>query len=83
MSKSFLSKINFYNKYFWSGYLTGLPGACLVVSGPGMLHAVAGLANASVNCWPMLLLAGAADTDQLAKGAFQEWDQVGRNVCRQ
>ena len=25
------------------GYLTGRPGACLVVSGPGMIHALAGL----------------------------------------
>ena len=24
------------------GYLTGIPGACLVVSGPGVVHALAG-----------------------------------------
>ena len=28
------------------GYFTGRPGACLTVSGPGMIHGVAGLANA-------------------------------------
>ena len=28
------------------GYLTGRPGVCLVVSGPGVVHALAGLANA-------------------------------------
>ena len=28
------------------GYLTGRPGACLVVSGPGVVHALAGLAPA-------------------------------------
>jgi 2-hydroxyacyl-CoA lyase 1 len=28
------------------GYLTGRPGACLVVSGPGVVHGLAGLANA-------------------------------------
>lgn len=62
------------------GYLTGRPGACLVVSGPGLLHAIGGLANAAVNCWPMLLLAGASDQDQQGCGAFQEWDQV--SSCR-
>jgi thiamine pyrophosphate-dependent acetolactate synthase large subunit-like protein len=30
------------------GYLTGRPGCCLVVSGPGVVHALAGLANAQV-----------------------------------
>ena len=29
-----------------AGYLTGRPQACLVVSGPGVIHALAGLANA-------------------------------------
>ncbi|KHJ79505.1 thiamine pyrophosphate enzyme, central domain protein [Oesophagostomum dentatum] len=33
------------------GYLSRKPAACLVVSGPGLLHAVGGLANATVNCW--------------------------------
>src|SRR6188508_1450147 len=31
------------------GYLTGRPGACVTVSGPGMIHGLAGLANAQVN----------------------------------
>lgn len=29
------------------GYLTGRPGVCLVVGGPGVLHAMAGIGNAS------------------------------------
>ncbi|KAK6039084.1 hypothetical protein COOONC_23411 [Cooperia oncophora] len=33
------------------GYLTRKPAVCLVVSGPGLLHAIGGLANATVNCW--------------------------------
>ncbi|XP_054240911.1 2-hydroxyacyl-CoA lyase 1 isoform X4 [Indicator indicator] len=33
------------------GYLTGRPGVCLVVSGPGFLHALGGMANATINCW--------------------------------
>ena len=58
------------------GYLTGRPGACLAVSGPGMVHGIAGLANAWSNCWPMILLGGANDTYQDGQGAFQETPQV-------
>lgn len=58
------------------GYLTGLPGVCLVVGGPGVLHAIAGLGNSSANNLPFLLLAGSSETHQFKKGAFQELDQV-------
>jgi len=58
------------------GYLTGRPGACLVVSGPGMTNAISGLANAWSNRWPMLLLGGASDMAQHGMGAFQEAPQV-------
>ncbi len=58
------------------GYLTGRPGACLAVSGPGMVHGIAGLANAQSNCWPMILLGGANDSYQDGCGAFQETLQV-------
>ncbi|XP_051664261.1 2-hydroxyacyl-CoA lyase 1 isoform X4 [Manacus candei] len=37
------------------GYLTGRPGVCLVVSGPGFLHALGGMANATINCWLKLV----------------------------
>eukprot|EP00093_Oithona_nana_P013163 13163.XXX_290462_292218_1 [CDS] Oithona nana genome sequencing. len=62
------------------GYLTGMPGVCLVVSGPGLLHALGGMANAKENSWPLLVLGGASDTDQEQMGAFQEWPQV--ESCR-
>ena len=58
------------------GYLTGRPGACLVVSGPGVVHGLAGLANAQQNCWPMILIGGASATYQNGMGAFQEERQV-------
>lgn len=58
------------------GYLTGRPGACLVVSGPGVVHGLAGLANAQQNCWPMVLIGGASPTYQNGMGAFQEERQV-------
>ncbi len=58
------------------GYLTGRPGVCLTVSGPGMMNAVSGLGNAWANCWPMLLLSGANDSYQMGMGAFQEAPQL-------
>ncbi|RUS23451.1 hypothetical protein BC937DRAFT_86136 [Endogone sp. FLAS-F59071] len=58
------------------GFLTGKPGVCLTVGGPGVVHGLAGLANAK----PMVMLAGSSDTHEQGSGAFQELDQV--EVCR-
>ena len=58
------------------GYLTGRPGACLVVSGPGVVHGLSGLSNAKENCWPMILIGGASPVRQNGMGAFQEERQV-------
>ena len=58
------------------GFLTGMPGACLAVSGPGQIHGIAGLANAWSNCWPMVLLGGASFAEQESMGAFQEAPQI-------
>src|SRR2546428_2017878 len=54
------------------GYLTGRPGACLVVSGPGVVHALAGLANAQQNGWPMVLIGGASGSWRNGMGGVQE-----------
>jgi len=59
-----------------AGYLLGRPQVCLVVSGPGMIHAIAGLANAWSNGWPMILIGGSSDSYQEGMGAFQEAPQV-------
>jgi len=58
------------------GYMTGRPGACLTVTGPGVVHGLAGLANAQQNCWPMILIGGASETYRGGMGAFQEERQV-------
>jgi 2-hydroxyacyl-CoA lyase 1 len=58
------------------GYLTGRPGACIVVTGPGVVHGLAGLADAQQNCWPMILIGGASETYRGGMGAFQEERQV-------
>uniref|UniRef100_A0A3Q3EV69 2-hydroxyacyl-CoA lyase 1 n=1 Tax=Labrus bergylta TaxID=56723 RepID=A0A3Q3EV69_9LABR len=62
------------------GYLTGRPGACLVVSGPGLIHALGGMANANINCWPVVVIGGSSDQNQETAGAFQEFPQV--EACR-
>jgi 2-hydroxyacyl-CoA lyase 1 len=58
------------------GYLTGRPGACVTVTGPGVVHGLSGLANAQQNCWPMILIGGASETYRGGMGAFQEERQV-------
>ncbi|KAJ8114447.1 hypothetical protein OPT61_g3679 [Boeremia exigua] len=58
------------------GYLTGSPGVCLVVGGPGVLHAIAGVGNASANHFPLLLLGGSIETHLIGKGGFQEMDSI-------
>ena len=67
-----------------AGYLTGRPQGCTVVSGPGVIHAIAGLANAQKNCWPMILIGGASAVFQNGRGAFQEENQVDavRPFCK-
>ncbi|XP_041367654.1 2-hydroxyacyl-CoA lyase 1-like [Gigantopelta aegis] len=58
------------------GYLTGRPAVCLVVSGPGLVHAFAGMANAMENCWPLIVIGGSCDRDHESMGGFQEYPQV-------
>ena len=66
------------------GYMTDRPGVCLVVSGPGLIHALAGMSNAQQNCWPLIVIGGASDTNQESMGAFQECPQVeyARPYCK-
>jgi len=58
------------------GFLTGKPGSCITVTGPGVIHGLAGLANAQQNCWPMILIGGASETYRNGMGSFQEERQV-------
>lgn len=55
-----------------AGYMSGRAQVCLCVAGPGVVHSLAGVANAWSNCWPLLLLAGAPPTAHAHIGAFQE-----------
>ena len=41
-----------------AGYMTQKPGICLTVSAPGFLNGLTALANATTNCFPMILISG-------------------------
>ncbi|KAF2174176.1 hypothetical protein M409DRAFT_62298 [Zasmidium cellare ATCC 36951] len=58
------------------GYLTGKPGVCICVGGPGVFHVMAGIPHATANSWPLLVLAGSSETHNGGKQAFQEVDAI-------
>lgn len=62
------------------GYLTRKPAVVLCVSGPGVLHVTGGMANAQVNCWPVIVIGGSCAEDHEGIGGFQEYAQV--EACR-
>ena len=66
------------------GYLTGRPGICVTVSGPGFTNALSGLANAKENSWPMILVSGSSEHTQIGMNAFQEFPQSesARDFCK-
>ncbi len=61
-----------------AGYLTQKPGICMTVSAPGFLNGLTALANATVNCFPMILISGSSDRAiaDLEQGAYEELDQM-------
>lgn len=66
------------------GYLTGRPGICITVSGPGFTNALSGMANAKDNSWPMILISGSSENANIGMGAFQEFPQSesARDFCK-
>lgn len=44
-----------------AGFLTGKPGVLLTVSGPGMVHGIAGLSHAKENRWPLIMISGSCE----------------------
>jgi thiamine pyrophosphate-dependent acetolactate synthase large subunit-like protein len=56
--------------------VTGLPGVCLVTSGPGATNLLTGVAAAYVAHSPVVVLVGGVSLDHLQKDAFQELDLV-------
>src|SRR5438552_6895224 len=61
-----------------AGYLTQKPGICLTVSAPGFLNGLTALANATTNCFPMILVSGSSEREivDLQQGDYEEMDQL-------
>jgi thiamine pyrophosphate-dependent acetolactate synthase large subunit-like protein len=57
--------------------VTGLPGVCLVTSGPGATNLLTGIAAAYVAHSPVVVLVGGIAREHYQKDAFQEFDLVG------
>jgi len=61
-----------------AGFLTGKPGICMTVSAPGFLNGLTALANATTNCFPMILISGSSEREivDLQQGDYEEMDQL-------
>jgi len=61
-----------------AGFLTQKPGVCLTVSAPGFLNGMVALANATTNCFPMILMSGSSNRAlvDLERGEYEELDQM-------
>ena len=69
-----------------AGYLTKSPGICLTVSAPGFLNGLTALANATTNCFPMILISGSSEREivDLQQGDYEEMDQlaIAKPLCK-
>ena len=61
-----------------TGFMTQKPGVCLTVSAPGFLNGLTALANATTNCFPMILISGSSEREvvDLQQGDYEEMDQL-------
>ncbi len=61
-----------------AGFMTQKPGICLTVSAPGFMNGLAALANATTNCFPMILISGSSEREivDLQQGDYEEMDQL-------
>src|SRR5881409_1457776 len=83
---SFRHEQNAGNAAAIAGFLTQKPGICMTVSAPGFLNGIVALANATTNCFPMILISGSSDRAivDLEQGDYEEMDQlaVARPHCK-
>jgi oxalyl-CoA decarboxylase len=86
---SFRHESNAGNAASIAGFLNGgkgVPGVCLTVSAPGFLNGLVALANATTNCWPMILISGSSEREivDLQQGDYEEMDQlaIAKPLCK-
>jgi oxalyl-CoA decarboxylase len=69
-----------------AGFLTQKPGVCMTVSAPGFLNGLTALANATTNCFPMILISGSSEREivDLQQGDYEEMDQlaIAKPLCK-
>ena len=69
-----------------AGFMTQEPGICLTVSAPGFLNGLTALANATTNCFPMILVSGSSEREivDLQQGDYEEMDQlaIAKPLCK-
>jgi len=69
-----------------TGFMTQKPGICLTVSAPGFLNGLTALANATTNCFPMILISGSSEREivDLQQGDYEEMDQlaIAKPLCK-
>jgi oxalyl-CoA decarboxylase len=83
---SFRHEQNAGNAAAIAGFLTKNPGICLTVSAPGFLNGLTALANATTNCFPMILISGSSEREvvDLQQGDYEEMDQlsIAKPLCK-
>jgi oxalyl-CoA decarboxylase len=83
---SFRHEQNAGNAAAIAGFLTKKPGICLTVSAPGFLNGLTALANATTNCFPMILISGSSEREivDLLQGDYEEMDQlaIAKPLCK-
>ncbi len=60
------------------------PGVCMAASGPGVINLTTGMANALIDCAPVVAIGGSSAINQFGRQTFQEIDQVAimRGCCK-
>jgi oxalyl-CoA decarboxylase len=83
---SFRHEQNASNAAAIAGFMTQKPGICLTVSAPGFLNGLTALANATTNCFPMILISGSSEREivDLQQGDYEEMDQlaIAKPLCK-
>jgi thiamine pyrophosphate-dependent acetolactate synthase large subunit-like protein len=64
--------------------LKQVPSVCMAASGPGVTNLITGIANALVDCCPVIAFGGSSPLSQFGRQVFQEIDQVElmRGCCK-
>jgi thiamine pyrophosphate-dependent acetolactate synthase large subunit-like protein len=52
------------------------PGVCMAASGPGVINLTTGVANALIDCAPVVAIGGSSAISQFGRQTFQEIDQL-------